>query len=211
MILRKGKEIFVKSLIDYFPFKEKIIISQNENYHLWDPKRSKLAAALMKGFPLEKYLHKKMKILYLGLAHGYTASFLSDLVPEGIIFGLDHSPTVLAEAVLLSEKRKNIVPILADANHPETYYQRISPVDLVYQDISQKNQLEIFFKNIDFFLKKKGYGFLMVKARSMDVAKKPKEIFRKVEQGLREKFPLLYSSSLEPYQRDHYFYLIRNL
>ena len=59
---------------------------------------------------------------------------------EGIIFGIDPRRGVMRDLVFLSEQRKNIIPILADANHPEEYVERVSGADIVYQDIAQKNQ-----------------------------------------------------------------------
>ena len=76
-----------------------------------------------------------------------------------------------------------MAPILADANKPLSYMRRISGVDVVYQDIAQKNQVEIFLKNIDLYLKKGGIGFLTVKCRSIDVSAEPSDV---VESVLKE-------------------------
>ena len=123
-------------------------------------------------------IRKNDTILYLGASHGYTCSFVSDIVgEEGFIFGIDPAPRVIRDLVFLSEERKNIVPVLADANHPDQYVDRVCQADIVFQDISQRNQAEIFIKNCDMFLKEGGYGLLTVKARSIDVSKRPKDIF----------------------------------
>src|SRR4030042_1392825 len=81
-------------------------------------------------------------------------------------------------------------------------------VDDVYQDIAQKNQVEIFLKNCDAFLKKGGFGLLAVKARSVDVTKHPKEIFREVRRQLEQSSMVIVDyRELEPFERDHAFLL----
>lgn len=52
----------------------------------------------------------------------------------------------------------------------------VESVDLLYQDISQKNQVEIFLKNMEKFDVKK--AIIMVKARSIDVVMEPKKFLR---------------------------------
>ena len=78
------------------------------------------------------------------------------------------------------------MPILADANRPEQYRHIVENVDVVYQDIAQKNQTQIFKKNIEMFLQKNGYGIIMVKARGIDTAANPKEVYKKVIEDLKE-------------------------
>jgi len=85
------------------------------------------------------------KILYLGASHGVTVELLSKLVPQGYIFAVEISPFTIQKLLYLSDKRKNISPIIADANKPEVYKELITKVDLIYQDIAQKNQIEILF------------------------------------------------------------------
>ena len=81
------------------------------------------------------------------------------------------------ELLTLAENRPNIVPILEDANQPDIYSRLVGQVDIVYQDISQRNQTEIFMKNM-FMLKSGGVGYLMVKARCIDVSAAPMKIFK---------------------------------
>jgi fibrillarin-like rRNA methylase len=46
-------------------------------------------------------------------------------------------------------------------------------------------------------------GILMVKARNIDVAAKPREVFKKVKKKLEEKFKISQVVELKPYQKDH--------
>ncbi|MEK6854395.1 MAG: fibrillarin-like rRNA/tRNA 2'-O-methyltransferase, partial [Nanoarchaeota archaeon] len=65
-------------------FYEELVVADGKEYRSWNPLRSKLAAAIVKGLP-ELPIKSNSKILYLGAAHGYTASFISDIAPDGIV------------------------------------------------------------------------------------------------------------------------------
>ena len=58
---------------------EKIIKKNKKEFRLWDPNRSKLAAAILKGLK-QVPIKQGYSILYLGAASGTTASHVSDLV-----------------------------------------------------------------------------------------------------------------------------------
>ena len=205
----RGKRIFTKSIVKgQNPFEERIVRDGGEEYREFDPTRSKLAAMIMKGCT-NIGIRKSDVVLYLGVAHGYTASFVSDMVQDGIIFGIDPAPRVIRDLIFLTEKRSNIVPILASANHPEEYAHRICEADIVYQDVAQKNQLDIFMKNVDQFLKKGGYGLLAVKARSIDIRKKPKQIFVEIRDILDKKYKVIDYKILDPYEKDHCMIIIK--
>jgi fibrillarin-like pre-rRNA processing protein len=205
----RGKRIFTKSIVSGNPFQERIVREAGEEYREFDPTRSKLAAMIMKGCT-NAGLRQGDVVLYLGVSHGYTASYVSDIVgSEGLIFGIDPAPRVMRDLVFLAEKRENLVPILADANHPEQYVQKVCGADIVYQDIAQKNQLEIFVKNCQIFLKKGGYGLLAVKARSIDVKKRPKEIFIAFRKELEKLFTVIDYKILDPFERDHCMIIVK--
>ncbi|MCK4310035.1 MAG: fibrillarin-like rRNA/tRNA 2'-O-methyltransferase, partial [Methanomicrobia archaeon] len=101
---------------------------------------------------------------------------------------------------------KNMFPILEDANYPERYAHLIETVDFIYQDIAQPNQTEIFIKNALFL---RGYGALCIKARSIDVTVSPEKIFKREKKKLEEHFEVLESLRLEPYEKDHAFFLFK--
>ena len=177
-----------------------------DDYREFDPKRSKLSAAIMKGLNFMP-IKKGSKVLYLGASHGYTCSFVSDIIEDGYVYCLDFSSRVVRDLVYICEKRENMAPLLEDANKPETYKDKISEVNIIYMDIAQRNQVQIFLKNIEMFLSKKDYALIAIKSRSIDVTKRPQEIFRLVEKELEGKLKIIDKVSLEPYQRDHYFYV----
>ena len=182
---------------------EELIKIKNVEYRFWNPFRSKIAAAIKNGLK-EVQIKRSSKILYLGAATGTTVSHISDIVKEGIVYSVECSPTAVKLLIKLSEKRKNVIPILADANHPDRYSSIVPNVDLVYQDISQRNQAEIFIENIGRFLKENGIGILMVKARSMDVSLKPEKVYDIVCSKLKENgLKIIEKMDLKPYEKDH--------
>lgn len=190
-------------------YEERLFTEKNIEFREWDPRRSKLAAAILKGIS-EVGIKKDDVVLYLGAATGTTASHISDIIGrDGFIFAIDFAPRVVRDLVFVCEDRKNIAPILADANRPETYLGRISLVDVIYMDIAQKNQAEIFLKNCEMFLRKKGYAYLAVKARSVDVTKKPKQVFNLVKRQIEEKLKIIDYKELGPFQKDHCFFCCR--
>ena len=190
-------------------YDEKLIKENKVEYREWNPRKSKLAAAILKGCQ-NIFMRKGSVVLYLGSATGTTVSHVSDIVGrEGFIFALDIAPIVMRALVFVCNHRNNIAPVLADANKPSGYANKISLVDIVYQDIAQKNQLDIFLKNVDLFLKDNGYALLAVKARSIDISKKPKEIFIETKKELEKNMVIIDYRQLEPYQKDHCFFVCK--
>ncbi|MEE1133929.1 MAG: fibrillarin-like rRNA/tRNA 2'-O-methyltransferase, partial [Methanobrevibacter sp.] len=144
------------------------LISEGEEYRIWNPRRSKLAAALLNGLEnLE--LDEASKVLYLGASTGTTVSHISDIVIDGKIYAVEFSPTTAKKLVQLSRQRLNIAPILGDATKPKGYLNLVEKTDLVYCDVAQPTQTELFMRNMNLFAKDDGVGLLMIKARSIDV------------------------------------------
>ena len=185
-------------------YKEKLIIKKGIEYRLWDPFRSKLAASIMNG--LENFPFKnKTKVLYLGASTGTTVSHVSDIVgPSGLVFAVEHASRVARDFLdRVATHRSNIMPILQDARKPKEYFSVFGKVDVVYVDIAQPDQTKIAIENCDMFLKKEGFFFLVIKTRSIDVTKAPKRIVEEEIKKLREKFEILESIDLHPYDKDH--------
>jgi fibrillarin-like pre-rRNA processing protein len=209
-IFEDRRRIFTKSIVKgKKPFDERITKCQNSEFREFDPSRSKLSAMILKGCT-NIGIRKDDIVLYLGASHGYTCSFVSDIVgKEGLIFGIDPAPRVMRDLVFLSEERQNIVPLLVNANHPEEYLDRVCLADVVYQDIAQKNQAEIFIKNCKLFLKKGGYGLLAVKAKSIDIKRKARSIFIEIREQLEKEFTVIDYRVLEPFQKEHCMIIIK--
>ena len=206
----KKRVLYTKSLTPkkHF-FNEDTVTLDSAEYRRWEPSRSKLAAGIIKGLS-QIGIKPRSVVLYLGCSHGYTPSFVSDIVSnEGFVFGIDSAPRVMRDFVMLCEERKNMAAILADANQPNSYIHRVSSVDVVYQDIAQRNQAEIFIKNCDMFLEKGGFGVFCVKARSIDVTKKPKQIFKDVRDDLEKELIVVDYRQLDPFEKDHCIFVCK--
>ena len=200
--LGKRRLLLTKSLDNNSYFKEKLI----DGYREIDARRSKLAAAIVKKISFLPF-KKGNKILYLGASHGYTPSFISDIVGEnGSVFCIDFAPRVVRDLLLLCEKRNNMIPILANANKPLTYKDRIEKCDILYQDVAQRNQLDIFIKNF-IHIKPRGYAILAVKTRSIDVTKNPEKIAKEIYSILSQKTRIIDYKNLNPLEKDHYFFV----
>ncbi len=185
-------------------YKEKLITKKGKEYRLWEPFRSKLAAAILnnlKEFPFKK----NSSVLYLGVSTGTTVSHISDIVgSKGVIFGVEHSSRVAREFLdRVASHRKNIVPIIQDARQPKDFFSIYNKVDIVYSDIAQPDQTEIAITNCKLFLKNTGYLFLVIKTRSIDVTKAPKKIIENELKKLQTNFEILQQINLLPYDKDH--------
>ncbi len=200
--LRKDGRIFTRDKGDGKPvYGENLLEHDGFIYREWIPWRSKLGALFKKR---EDVPGLYGNILYLGAAQGTTVSHISDLLDDGIIYAVEFSPVAFRKLVAIAKNRKNIVPILADAFHPERYRAMVPVVDIIYQDVSQKDQVGMFAKNATMFLKKGGSGFLMLKARSVDVTARPEDIFNIASKELKkEGFEVEAVEDLSPFQVDH--------
>ncbi len=189
-------------------FTEQLVNIGNAEYRVWDPNRSKPAAAIargLKGFPLKA----GMKILYLGVASGQTASYFSNIIgPDGVIYGVEISERCFRELLPAARALGNIVPILADARKPETYAW-IEHVDVIMEDVATNDQSEIMIRNAGRFLKPGGRAMMVIKSRSIDVTREPKEIYGRELEKLSRHFKIIQSLELDPYERDHLFLLMR--
>lgn len=186
---------------------ERLICYGGHEYREWAIRRSKLAAYLKLGgsfFPF----NDQSKVLYLGAASGTTASHISDIVTNGKVYCVEISPRSFRDLLLLCNKRKNMIPILADANKPEFYQMIVGDVDVVYQDVAQKDQVSIFLKNMRLF--KAQSGLISVKSRSEDVTRKPNEIYEEVASRIRfDGMILIEMLPLDPFEKDHAMIAVR--
>lgn len=177
----------------------------NTEYRLLDPRMSKLAAALHNGLK-QLPLKPTDTMLYLGASSGTTVSYFSDMLGKtGFIFAVEIARRMCMDLVRLAEQRPNIAPILADAAQPEQYAENICTVDIIYQDISQRNQTNIFLTNCEKFLKKEGTAILCLKSRSINALKKPTEIYEQELKTIKQHLTIIEKITLDPYQKDHLF------
>lgn len=174
----------------------------NKEKRYWDPTRSKVCAALKKGLNILP-LKEDSTILYLGAAEGYTCSYISDLAFQGIIFGVDFSAHSMQKFVLLCKERENLYPILGDANKPEDYKQLVDcKVDLIIQDVAQKNQIEILTENAKEFLKPEGYVILSLKTTAIS-QRDTRAIIDEEIRKFEKEFTIVDKRRLDPFEKKH--------
>ena len=186
-------------------YNEKLIVKEDIEYRLWDPFRSKLAAAIIKGLKTLPF-QEGSKVLYLGASTGTTASHISDILGEnGVIFCVEISPRVARDLLDKCVKyRKNMIPIIGDARKYGNYYSLFGNIDVVYCDIAQPDQTDIAISNCKHFLKKGGDILLVIKSRSINVIKKPSQVFKEEEKKLRRAgFKVKQIIPLDPFDKDH--------
>lgn len=169
-----------------------------DGYRVWDPYRSKFAALYTLGGGVE--LTPEMRVLYLGAANGTTVSHVADYVET--VYAVEFAPRPMQDLLEVARRRRNIVPIMADANRPEEYAPFMEAVDLLYQDVAQPNQVEIAEKNLP-FLKTGGHLVLMLKTRSVDVRQDPAEVLAGARAGLEQRLDIVDARWLDPYHHDH--------
>ncbi|PKL69363.1 MAG: fibrillin [Methanomicrobiales archaeon HGW-Methanomicrobiales-1] len=166
---------------------------------VWDPFRSKLAALYHKGTGVE--ITAETRVLYLGAANGTTVSHVADYAD--VVYAIEFAPRPMQDLLEVSRRRKNIVPIMADATRPEQYAPLVEMVDLVYQDVAQPDQATIAIRN-SAFLRPGGQIILMLKTRSVDVRKEPDVVFQETVDALTSAgFVVQESIWLAPYHQDH--------
>jgi fibrillarin-like pre-rRNA processing protein len=183
---------------------ERLINFKGKEYREWDPYRSKLAALIL-GNPDFEILANLNSCLYLGASSGTTISHFSDLIPDGVIFGVEFAERSIRQLIQNTSNRQNIVPILGDANFPENYANSIfKEVDLVYQDVAQPNQAEIAIRNCNYYLKKNGYLVLAIKSQSIDSVKKSEIIYSQEIKVLEDgSFDITESINIHKYAANH--------
>jgi len=206
-VFAHGKDLLTLNTAPWYNvYGERLEEVEGVQYRVWDPHRSKLSAMIHLGgrdFGLER----RSKVLYLGAASGTTASHVSDIVSEGIVFAVEISERSFRQLVKVAESRKNLIPILEDANRPEDYAHMIEGVEFVYQDIAQRNQVDIFVKNMSAFDAER--GILMLKARSVNVNRKPKDVYAEVRRSLAAKnLKVKDVIDLTPYSKDHAAFVV---
>jgi fibrillarin-like pre-rRNA processing protein len=183
---------------------ERWIDTEDATLRRWEPGRSKLSAALCRGYegrlprPGERWL-------YLGAASGTTASHVADLVGDkGRVFAVERSLRPFARLLALADRYPNVLPIFADARRPETYEGDVRAVDAIYADVAQPDQVEILLANARRFVGPDGAVLLALKTASMGREREPRQ---HVDAALAQLTPTIEMDrpiGLEPFHKRHF-------
>ncbi|EIE86364.1 rRNA 2'-O-methyltransferase fibrillarin [Rhizopus delemar RA 99-880] len=173
-------------------------------YRVWNPFRSKLAAAVLGGVD-HIHIAPGKKVLYLGAASGTSVSHVADVVgPEGAVYAVEFSHRPGRDLINMAKKRTNVVPIIEDARHPQKYRMLIPMVDVIFADVAQPDQARIIALNAHNFLKNEGHIVISIKASCIDSTVDAATVFaREVKKLQEERIKPQEQLTLEPYERDH--------
>ena len=175
-------------------------------YRVWNPFRSKLAAAIVGGVE-NVFIGPGSRVLYLGAANGTTVSHVSDLVgPSGVVYAVEFSHRSGRDLVHMAKRRMNVVPIVEDARYPLKYRLMIGCglVDVVFADVAQPDQARIVDLNARHFLRAGGHFVISIKANCIDSTAPAEAVFASEIRKLQKSdFKPAEYVTLEPYERDH--------
>ena len=179
-------------------------IRKDDRWVVWNPYHSKLSAYLVAGGKNWPFV-KNSKILYLGSAEGNTITYLSEICRSNSITAIEISPVAMAELLVLARKKDNIIPCLCDAHYPEKYRVQANNPEIIYQDIAQNDQVDIFIRNCEYFKPKQ--AFLMLKTRSMGM--RDIDVFKNTEKRLNEIFGRVESVNINKWAKGHSAYFMK--
>lgn len=205
-----GEHFYTKNAVPGVAVYGEVLLSQESvEYRRWNPMRSKLCALLHKN--LKNFAFgEKTEILYLGAASGTTVSHISDIATKGRIYAVEISKTPFVHLLEVARMRKNIVPLLVDAARTYTYAPVVQKLDVIYQDIAQKNQVEIFLNAVRDFLRQNGTGYLILKVPAIDSTKKVDEVLDScIAQIEKQALRIIEKISLEPFDAEHCAIVVR--
>ncbi|CAB4290365.1 unnamed protein product [Prunus armeniaca] len=212
VFIAKGKEdaLVTKNMVPgEAVYNEKRISVQDEDgtkveYRIWNPFRSKLAAAILGGVD-DIWIKPGARVLYLGAASGTTVSHVSDIVgPTGVVYAVEFSHRSGRDLVNMAKKRTNVIPIIEDARHPAKYRMLVGMVDVIFSDVAQPDQARIVALNASYFLKAGGHFVISIKANCIDSTSPAEAVFQQEVKRLQaDQFKPMEQVTLEPFERDH--------
>ncbi len=178
----------------------------------FDPRRSKTAAALVTGGlgPEVEAVLTSPPLLYLGAASGTSLSHLADIFAPEPVYGVEVAPRSFADMLDNLKTWPNVFPVHADARRPETYASLVDRAGAIVQDVAIKDQVGVLAANARAFLVPGAPALLFLKARAVDSAAEPTDIFKDTRGQLATAgFEVREQRSLEPFDQDHRAYLVR--
>ncbi len=192
--LVRGRSVYGEGLVEY----------DGAEYRMWNPYRSKLAAAIINGLS-ELGIKRGSNVLYLGAATGTTASHVSDIVGRGgLVCCVEIAERSMRELLKVCEARPNMLPVLQDARNVEAYAGEMKEYDSIYQDIAARDQAEILAINAS-LLKKGGIAYVAIKSQSIDVAKRPELVYNEFMASIGKRYNVLQTLPLAPFTKMHLF------
>ncbi|KAI5170013.1 rRNA 2'-O-methyltransferase fibrillarin [Pancytospora epiphaga] len=186
---------------------KRVIVSamnKQSEYRAWNCYRSKLAAGIVCGLD-NIYIKPGSSVLYLGAANGTTLSHVSEIIgPDALVYAVEFSQRSGRDLINLAMKRDNIIPIIADARTPQNYRMLVPMVDVIFSDVSQRDQSRIVIENASYFLKDNGGILVSIKASCVDSSVPADVVFaNEVDWLKKNQFKPQEQVTLEPYEKNH--------
>ncbi len=208
-VFTDGRTLYTRNLTPGLAvYGERLRKDEGVEYRAWNPTRSKLAALLLQRtgfFPFEE----ASRVLYLGAGDGTTPSHVSDLCPQGAVFAVEISPVPFRKLFALGEVRGNLFPILGDARRPGDYAALVGKADILYQDVAQRDQVDILLANRP-LLRDGGSVLFMLKAASVDATADPREVAQDAAKTLEDAgLEVAATVDLGRHQKGHHALLCR--
>ena len=168
-----------------------------------DMARSKLDVLISKKEYIREAFEEQDSILYLGAGAGATLTLMRQLAPRSVIYAVEFAPLPMAQLVDSFRDDSKVIPILADASHPERYAFLVEDVGMIYQDVAQPEQAHIAIKNAFYFLRDGGMLIMMCKLRSINSTLPTKQVVQSQEETLGRAFCMTDVINMSPSHRDH--------
>lgn len=140
-------------------------------------------------------------VLYLGAAQGVTARWMCGIVQQGTVVAVEKSPVAGLGLLRTAKQQSNLVPYVGDARQPDAYGPLVPQLGVLYQDLAQRDQVEILRKNVEAFRPRR--AFLALKARSVAVERSPSDVYKDAADALAEIGEVVDLVELDPYHKDH--------
>jgi len=206
-----GSDLFTRNPTDVTPGGGRVVKgTDGHDYRSFPPNGTKLAAIVKRGVVNWPFTPDS-RVLYLGAGAGTTVSYMADVCPRGQIYAVEFAPEPFRSLVEMARRRTNVVPILADARTPAAYTAQVGgSVDVVYQDVAQRDQWDIAHRNALALLSPDGWIVLVVKASSVDVGRPATEVYADVRSAINSAALRLEEViDLEPFDREHAVFIVR--
>ena len=204
MLMQMRGRLYTSCPAQYNHYGEKVQKKGSKYLREWNPNKSKIAAAIKKGFNLN--LENNSSVLYVGCSTGTTLSHIADIVTKGKIIANDISAESMLSLIPLLRIKTNISPVLDDYKKLVDLDVIKGNYDFVFQDVSQKDQVDVFIDIVKEFLSSSGQGAISLKTRSIDSTKTPKQVLNQsIEKIKRSGLRIINTYDLEPFEKEHYF------
>ena len=170
--------------------KEELVEMNGNEYRVWNPYRSKLAAAIINGIEVFPIL-KNTKILYFDSNMGITPSHISDIVgKDGKIFVVGNNNKSFNFLDKIASIRSNIT-VIHDAENLVPYNSIKDKVDVIYADVTYGNDFDLDMLNSKTHLMDTGYIMLVVKTKDILVNEDGTEPKNNLRNKIRNAFEII--------------------